>query len=124
MSHASRHLTHQVTIGGVIIPVRPRHGCLGDRERCTCNRCLTYRSSRTRSERLRAAGPLPSVVRVLAAHGASCHLCGGSIDLDLPGTDPMGLTRDHVLALVKGGMNDLENVRPAHRVCNLRKGSA
>ena len=33
----------------------------------------------------------------------------------------MGLTVDHVIPLSKGGSDELENLRPAHWICNNRK---
>jgi 5-methylcytosine-specific restriction endonuclease McrA len=53
----------------------------------------------------------------------TCWLCGHPIDLTLPATDPMSATVDHVLPLAAGGDPlDPHNLRPAHRVCNGRKG--
>lgn len=52
-----------------------------------------------------------------------CHLCGEAIDPDLPRTDSMGATIDHVMPLARGGDDSLENVRAAHFLCNVRKGS-
>lgn len=34
-----------------------------------------------------------------------------------------GLHIDHVIPLVKGGSHTLENVRPSHAICNLKKGA-
>ncbi len=58
--------------------------------------------------------------------GTDCHICGGSVDLLAPrkaGTPgwELGLHLDHVISLSDGGPDIVENVRPAHGVCNLRK---
>ncbi len=45
--------------------------------------------------------------------GLSCHICG------LPGSD----TVDHVIPLVLGGADYPNNLLPAHRSCNSRKGA-
>lgn len=50
---------------------------------------------------------------VLGYWGTTCHLCG------LPGAD----TADHVIPRSKGGDNSLMNQRPAHKVCNSRRGA-
>lgn len=69
-----------------------------------------------------------SETEMLAYWGAVCHICGESIDLSaprkpgLPGWE-RGLHREHVIPVSAGGETSLENVRPAHAICNLRKGS-
>lgn len=60
--------------------------------------------------------------QVLSAHGAQCSLCSGPIDLALRSPDPMSYSVDHVVPLYLGGADALDNVRPAHRTCNTRKG--
>ncbi|EHU8781060.1 HNH endonuclease [Escherichia coli] len=46
-----------------------------------------------------------------------CYLCKQFIlDTDKPHFD-------HVQSLKNGGSNDLENIRPTHPICNLRKGA-
>lgn len=53
-----------------------------------------------------------------------CWLCGHDIDLTLPPTDRMSGTADHVIPLDAGGPpRDPDNVKPAHRSCNSRKGN-
>lgn len=51
-----------------------------------------------------------------------CWLCGQWIDPELKSPDPMSWTADHVVPVSKGGHNHGE-LRPAHRVCNTRRGS-
>lgn len=51
---------------------------------------------------------------IKAAHGNACLYCGAT---DRP------LTRDHVIPLKEGGQHVKENVVPACRSCNSRKGS-
>ena len=63
---------------------------------------------------------------VLEAYGLDCHICQTPIDLDAPrqvGKDgwEKGLHIDHVYPLSKGGLDTLENVRPAHGKCNVIK---
>lgn len=56
-----------------------------------------------------------SVVRreVYERFGSRCYLCGDE------GAD----TIDHVVPLIKGGSNDIKNLRPAHALCNKEKGA-
>ena len=65
---------------------------------------------------------------VLDLYGIICHIC--SIEIDLNATRfcgkegwEMGLHIDHVIPLSKGGPDILENVRPSHAICNMRKGN-
>lgn len=52
---------------------------------------------------------------ILASHGMTCHICGGSIaSFD-------DLHFDHVIPLSRGGAHTVDNVRPAHGICNMRK---
>lgn len=50
--------------------------------------------------------------KVFARFGHVCYLCGK------PGAN----TVDHVIPFIKGGTNDIENLRPAHEDCNEKKG--
>jgi 5-methylcytosine-specific restriction endonuclease McrA len=44
-----------------------------------------------------------------------CYLCGKHVSFD-------EMTVDHVIPTSKGGGNNLGNLRPTHRKCNLIKG--
>ncbi|ASU81513.1 HNH endonuclease [Nocardiopsis gilva YIM 90087] len=57
-----------------------------------------------------------------------CWICGKPIDQLLPYTHPMSWTADHVVPrkiMIANDLdpNDVENLRPAHRTCNSRKGA-
>jgi 5-methylcytosine-specific restriction endonuclease McrA len=66
--------------------------------------------------------------QVLDMYGTDCHLCLEPIDLDAPRTQgkgegwERGLHIDHLVPISKGGSNTIDNVRPAHGLCNLQKG--
>ena len=60
----------------------------------------------------------------LKKQGGVCWLCGGVIATDLPHLDPMAFTLDHVIPVSLGGaVDDPRNVRPAHRACNMKRGT-
>lgn len=77
------------------------------------------RRERTRRRRARIAGVAVARVdyaAILDAHGPFCHLCSESIE-------PADLQFDHVIPIARGGPHSADNIRPAHAVCNARKGT-
>ena len=63
---------------------------------------------------------------VLSLYGYVCHICNTDIDLAaprLPGASgwEVGLHIDHLVPLSKGGSDTIDNVRPAHGSCNVKK---
>ena len=66
------------------------------------------------------------VLDVLNKYGTDCHLCGEEVNLECErrtGRDgwERGLHIDHLIPLSEGGADTLENVRPAHGLCNLER---
>lgn len=64
--------------------------------------------------------------QVLAKYGSTCYLCKEPIDMDAPRTTwtkgwEKGLHIEHVVDIALGGPDTLDNVRPSHAICNLRK---
>lgn len=53
---------------------------------------------------------------VLEKWGTDCHICDELVDLE-------DWHMEHVVPLSKGGPHTLENVKPAHPICNLQKGT-
>jgi 5-methylcytosine-specific restriction endonuclease McrA len=65
---------------------------------------------------------------VLHIYGIECHICKETIDLTAPrrvGEEgwERGLHLDHVVSIKHGGTDTLDNVKPAHALCNIRKGA-
>lgn len=64
--------------------------------------------------------------QVLERYGKLCYLCNLEIDLLAPrrvgvvGWE-VGLHIDHYIDIALGGSDTIENVRPTHGLCNLRK---
>ncbi|WP_280473286.1 HNH endonuclease signature motif containing protein [Nocardia asiatica] len=50
-----------------------------------------------------------------------CALCGEDIDYSLRSPDPMSFEVDHIIPLAAGGLDERDNVQPAHRQCNRLK---
>jgi 5-methylcytosine-specific restriction endonuclease McrA len=66
--------------------------------------------------------------QVLETYGTDCHICSFPIDLNAPKSARKsgwenGLHIDHLIPLSKGGADILENVRPSHGLCNLKKST-
>lgn len=58
------------------------------------------------------------------AMGLPCHICGQAIDYDLPAGHPMSYELDELVPVSRGGdPYDPDNVAPAHRICNQRRGN-
>ena len=70
-----------------------------------------------------------TVTQVLNLYGTKCFICKEEIDLSAPryvGTEgwEMGLHLDHLVSISKGGSDTIDNIRPTHGICNLRKGTS
>lgn len=55
--------------------------------------------------------------------GPACWLCGNDVDPAAPRGAREAGSVDHVVPRAKGGGDEDENLRLAHRVCNSRRGS-
>jgi 5-methylcytosine-specific restriction endonuclease McrA len=54
---------------------------------------------------------------IIKTHGSVCYLCQRNIDLS-------SLWHiDHIKPFSKSGSDDIENLRPTHKVCNELKGA-
>lgn len=109
--------------------------CLGCREplktrasRPLCDSCR--RSRRTDRERRKNVarrtsriGRAYSLVEIGDRDDWVCHLCRTPVDRHARYPDPMSGSRDHILPLSLGGIDDPGNVRLAHWICNSRRGA-
>lgn len=65
-----------------------------------------------------------SVQAKVFAEEHDCWLCGTWVDQDLPATDSMGRTVDHLVQLCHGGdLHDRAWCRLAHRGCNTTRSN-
>jgi 5-methylcytosine-specific restriction endonuclease McrA len=81
---------------------------------------------RRRARKLNNGFEKYSELDVISLYGSICHICNIDIDLSLPRKTStpgweMGLHIDHLIPISKGGPDTVENVRPAHGICNLKK---
>lgn len=60
--------------------------------------------------------------KIILATQDVCGICGQPVDKQLPSTDPMSATIDHIIPISKGGHpSDLNNLQLAHWCCNRQK---
>ena len=90
------------------------------------NRAALERARRARKRNSRIEKY--SVQDVLDRYGSKCHICGIEIDLTAerrPGRKgwETGLHIDHLIEISSGGPDILDNVRPAHGLCNLQRNN-
>ena len=83
--------------------------------------------NRKRKARIRGNGFSPyTTEELLEKYGSNCYICGEEIDLTAPRWTrypgwERGLHVEHVVDISLGGPDTIENVRPAHGLCNLKK---
>lgn len=85
-------------------------------------RCKKQAKARRRAKGKAVISAPVSLVDVIKAHGKRCHLCGKAVDVSTA-NQPKSATMDHVVPLALGGWHDLNNLRPAHHLCNSLKGA-
>ena len=90
----------------------------------------TRQKARLRRARIRGNGyEQYTEAQVLDLYGTICYLCNTQIDLTASRYQghskgwELGLHIDHVIPIVGGGPDTLENVRPTHAQCNLKKNA-
>ena len=85
-------------------------------------------ASRHRGLRLKGIKKSYTLTQIINLYGTVCHVCSDPIDMEAPrriGAKGWqhGLHIDHVLPVGMGGTDTIENLRPTHGICNLRKGN-
>lgn len=60
---------------------------------------------------------------IVLAYGNVCHLCNTTIDLSKTFPDPWCFSMDHIEPICRLGDHTIENIRPAHLICNSRRGN-
>lgn len=53
----------------------------------------------------------------------TCWICEIKVDPELPSTNRMGGTIDHVVPISKGGTDEWDNLKLAHWICNVKRGN-
>lgn len=54
--------------------------------------------------------------------GAPCAVCGGPFRWDVIWYHSKAFTAGHIIPIVEGGTDELENLRPEHHACNTSAG--
>ncbi len=81
---------------------------------------------RRRARKLKNGVEFYTEAQVLEKYGTNCYLCKEPIDMDAPRTTwtkgwERGLHMEHVIDIALGGSDTLDNVKPSHGICNLKK---
>jgi len=84
------------------------------------------RSRKRRALKINALHKSYTKQEILDKYGSLCHICNLGIDLKAPRKIGVlgwefGLHLEHVVDLALGGIDSIENVKPAHGICNLKK---
>ncbi len=63
---------------------------------------------------------------VLKKYGTDCYICSNPIDLSAKRQSSgegwqYGLHLDHLIPLSRGGPDTIDNIRPTHAICNMKK---
>ena len=66
---------------------------------------------------------------IVEKYGTACYICKLEIDFNAPRQSnkkdwELGLHIDHFIPVSRGGPDTIENVRPSHAICNLRKSNS
>jgi len=90
---------------------------------------VAAKNRKRRAWRAGAASEHYTSAEIVEKYGSICHICNEEIDLKAPRHPrykegwEKGLHLDHVIALSKGGTDLIENIRPTHVLCNIKKGT-
>lgn len=91
-----------------------------------CEECIKANRQRSSKRNFILLGKNYNELQVIGKYGANCYLCNIVIDFMAPRKVGItgwenGLHIDHLIPISKGGLDSLENVRPTHALCNLKK---
>ena len=60
---------------------------------------------------------------IIERDGYVCGICKEPIDPDMDYPDKYSLSVDHIIPVKHGGGDSLNNLQPAHLICNIAKGA-
>jgi 5-methylcytosine-specific restriction endonuclease McrA len=86
------------------------------------------RARRRRARKNSAITEKYTEIQLIEFYGSNCHICKTPIDLLAPRKTgkpnwEIGLHIDHLVPISKGGNDTIENVRPSHGLCNVKRGA-
>jgi 5-methylcytosine-specific restriction endonuclease McrA len=93
---------------------------LRDKERINANRKI-WRANNPNVKKSKF-----TMEEVVAMYGTDCYHCGNPIDFEAPRLTgsfgwELAYHSDHLIPLSKNGPDELENIRPSHGKCNVKK---
>jgi 5-methylcytosine-specific restriction endonuclease McrA len=88
------------------------------------HRAIQFGARRSRKGKEKLERPGPVFRRAIAERDQwCCWICGDQTTREWASNHDLAPTLDHVIPLAKGGVHGEENLRLAHRVCNVLKGT-
>lgn len=106
---------------GVFLRVQAKHAPVVKCRPCKLRGQVDNNRRKSAKRRGARVGKPYRIAEIGDRDGWRCHLCHKAVDRMLPGMDPKGPTIDHLVPISRGGLDVRENVRLAHRSCNVKR---
>lgn len=93
---------------------------------CSAGARKHYDNNKKRNRYIKAWTPESKTItlpRLYERDNGVCWICGGLCDYDADPNDNNYPSIDHVIPIARGGKDEWENIRLAHRLCNSLKGA-
>lgn len=104
---------------GEVIPLACKRGAV----HCVTCQPVALAERMARRDAKRISRNRVWIGRVIARDGWDCHLCSEPVDRRILWPDPRSASADHVVPKSLGGSDDLDNLKLAHLVCNVKRGN-
>lgn len=91
---------------------------------CCSGECAKKRANNKKDRRLRKCDVVDysiTLTKLVKRDKGICYICGEKVDMDAHGNSDWYGSIDHVKAIANGGNHTWDNVKLAHRKCNILK---
>lgn len=108
--------------GALFYPGQRKTYCSDACSRKSVNRYYTERKRKKGRAARTTESKYISVESLFRRDGGVCQICGEPCDITAEPNADLYPSVDHIIPLAHGGLDRLDNVRLAHRICNSRRG--
>lgn len=108
--------------GTLFYPGKRKTYCSDACSRKSVNRYYTERKRKKGLAARTNESKYISVESLFRRDGGVCQICGEPCDITAEPNADLYPSVDHIIPLAHGGLDRLDNVRLAHRICNSRRG--